>query len=335
MKNKRSLIFGIIITGLLLCGMITIFLPYVRVSQGDINQAVKVVFEDADKYLGELNGNMEQEWEETRTGVGAAEELIKLDISDDMQPLKKVKTFVLSLLYVSWALGALALVLSIALKAPWKYIFTLSLSVVAAISMLCIFIFLPNVVKNTVVIGVEEQVTATDTGLEEGIEATEGDGTLDIITGESLRDVVVTWVGEFVRELLNRAVTYGYWLWICCMGLTAVTSAMGLVLDKKRSGASITVLTGAYAGATLEVEAGIMIGRDPKKCQLVIEDGQISREHCHISYNKSTGKYLVIDHSTNGTYYVGGSRLEEKLTTEMDAGTVIQLGRKGARLRLG
>jgi len=42
------------------------------------------------------------------------------------------------------------------------------------------------------------------------------------------------------------------------------------------------------------------IGRDPNKSHLVIENGLASREHCHIEFRR--GKYVLIDHSTNGTY---------------------------------
>lgn len=42
------------------------------------------------------------------------------------------------------------------------------------------------------------------------------------------------------------------------------------------------------------------IGRDPIKSQLLIEHGLTSREHCHIEFRR--GKYVLIDHSTNGTY---------------------------------
>ncbi len=42
------------------------------------------------------------------------------------------------------------------------------------------------------------------------------------------------------------------------------------------------------------------IGRDPAKAQLVIEHELASREHCHIEFRR--GKYVLVDHSTNGTF---------------------------------
>jgi adenylate cyclase len=42
------------------------------------------------------------------------------------------------------------------------------------------------------------------------------------------------------------------------------------------------------------------IGRDAYKAQLHIESDFASRDHCHIEFRR--GKYVLIDHSTNGTY---------------------------------
>lgn len=42
------------------------------------------------------------------------------------------------------------------------------------------------------------------------------------------------------------------------------------------------------------------IGRDTQKAQLLIESEFASREHCHIEFRR--GKYVLVDHSTNGTY---------------------------------
>ena len=42
------------------------------------------------------------------------------------------------------------------------------------------------------------------------------------------------------------------------------------------------------------------IGREPAKAQLLVEHELASREHCHIEFRR--GKYVLVDHSTNGTY---------------------------------
>lgn len=52
--------------------------------------------------------------------------------------------------------------------------------------------------------------------------------------------------------------------------------------------------------ALLPEQTPFHIGRDPHKAQLLIENNLASREHCHIEFRR--GKYVLIDHSTNGTY---------------------------------
>jgi len=50
----------------------------------------------------------------------------------------------------------------------------------------------------------------------------------------------------------------------------------------------------------LPEQTPFQIGRDPHKSQLLIENELASREHCHIEFRR--GKYVLSDHSTNGTY---------------------------------
>ena len=50
-----------------------------------------------------------------------------------------------------------------------------------------------------------------------------------------------------------------------------------------------------------------IIGRDPAKATLSVMSAQASREHCHIDFRR--GKFVLVDHSTNGTYvYPEGER---------------------------
>ncbi len=44
----------------------------------------------------------------------------------------------------------------------------------------------------------------------------------------------------------------------------------------------------------------VHIGRDESSCQLAMPTGLASRDHCHIDYQY--GKFVLVDHSTNGTY---------------------------------
>lgn len=53
------------------------------------------------------------------------------------------------------------------------------------------------------------------------------------------------------------------------------------------------------------------IGRDAASCQLVMESPLSSRDHCHIDYQY--GKFVLVDHSTNGTYLKESEKPEIQL----------------------
>lgn len=46
------------------------------------------------------------------------------------------------------------------------------------------------------------------------------------------------------------------------------------------------------------------IGRDNTQCRLAVDSPLASRDHCHIDYQY--GKFVLVDHSTNGTYVKNG-----------------------------
>lgn len=58
-------------------------------------------------------------------------------------------------------------------------------------------------------------------------------------------------------------------------------------------------------------ETGLLIGRDPVSCALLLtDDPEVSRYHCRISYQKLTGFFIITDlNATNGVYTEKGQRL--------------------------
>lgn len=57
---------------------------------------------------------------------------------------------------------------------------------------------------------------------------------------------------------------------------------------------------GAREISLLPDQTPFRIGRDPDKANLHINHDLASRDHCHIDFRR--GKYVLVDHSTNGTY---------------------------------
>lgn len=123
---------------------------------------------------------------------------------------------------------------------------------------------------------------------------------------------------EFDRITLkgHKAKTSLYRLsWAECSSTDNATTVMSLTditqqLDKNR-------ICIQYQGRdfSLTPEATpFKIGRDPDLAQLHVSTGLASREHCHIEYRR--GKFILVDHSTNGTYVSVGNRPEIYLRRE-------------------
>jgi len=78
---------------------------------------------------------------------------------------------------------------------------------------------------------------------------------------------------------------------------------------------SYTNNNGSKESFTLtEDNAPIHIGRDGTTCQIAFPTGLASRDHCHIAYHY--GKFVLVDHSTNGTYVENSEGLQVYLRRE-------------------
>ena len=93
---------------------------------------------------------------------------------------------------------------------------------------------------------------------------------------------------------------------------------------------SLKILCGDLAGSTVSMGhmEQIVIGSDPESCNLVIRERGISGKHCMITYNAVSGTYLVMDQSTNGTYFIRDEkhlRLPKNCAIELRKGTPVYL----------
>ncbi len=99
----------------------------------------------------------------------------------------------------------------------------------------------------------------------------------------------------------------------------------------------VEIISGEFAGATIPVKSGedITIGRDPKRANVVTssENTSISGLHCRIRYDEQSGRYIVIDHSTNGTY-LNNEKLVHERGTYAAKGSIIKLADGAMILRL-
>lgn len=119
-------------------------------------------------------------------------------------------------------------------------------------------------------------------------------------------------------------------------GHTAVNAnGMGNSFGKLFAG-QITGISGQYRGQSIQMTTGeeIIVGRDPKYCMLVLEYPKISRRHCGIRYDIASGKYQVIDYSSNGTRLSDGTIISASQYTPVSPGSVLYLGNARESFRL-
>lgn len=68
----------------------------------------------------------------------------------------------------------------------------------------------------------------------------------------------------------------------------------------------------------------LILGKNPNKANIVFRNPHVSNVHCSVSYNAQTNRYIVKDHSSNGTF-IANKRLQKEVQTECPAGTVLYL----------
>lgn len=117
------------------------------------------------------------------------------------------------------------------------------------------------------------------------------------------------------------------------------TVALGVGSTEPKT-AAVTGVTGKYAGASFNISDGIPVtfGRSATEANIVFDqfEADISRKHCTLQYDTASGRFIVTDQSTNGTYLEDGSRLSLNRPVPLVGGTVIYLGKnKKNSFRLG
>ena len=87
-------------------------------------------------------------------------------------------------------------------------------------------------------------------------------------------------------------------------------------------------------GFALPQDKKVIVGKNPQKSNLVIADPHVSNIHCSIRYIAATNRYIIKDHSSNGTF-VNGVRLQKDTAMEYPAGTLLCLADGSNEILLG
>lgn len=87
-------------------------------------------------------------------------------------------------------------------------------------------------------------------------------------------------------------------------------------------------------GFQLPANSKVVIGKNPGKANLVINDSRVSNVHCSIQYNAENNTYIVTDLSTNGTF-LNGTKLQKSVPVTCQAGSRITLVDDSNEILLG
>ena len=92
-----------------------------------------------------------------------------------------------------------------------------------------------------------------------------------------------------------------------------------------------------FAGAQIPIANGesVIIGRAVDSCHIILEGQAISRKHCTVQYDATTGNYIVTDYSANGTFLGNGSKLPPQKNIALTPGSLIWIGSADNTFQLG
>lgn len=142
------------------------------------------------------------------------------------------------------------------------------------------------------------------------------------------------WVIAFMATGGLSGVGVGLWV----QAFIPIVLIVVIVMDRKKvtvttcvmdggSEGEILGLNGTYSGAKIPVSIeGLIIGRDAKLCNVVIDNEKVSRKHCTIIYDTAKKTYFLVDHSTNGIFKMDGTRIDAQNGTELARGEEICIG---------
>lgn len=129
---------------------------------------------------------------------------------------------------------------------------------------------------------------------------------------------------QLISTILFKNATDNFVTGQAAMPLPVPTPAQQQVKEKM---GNVCVLKGEVRGKrdyVIPKNCKIILGKNPNKANIVFRNPHVSNIHCSISYNAQTNRYIVKDHSSNGTF-IANKRLQKEVQTECPAGTVLYL----------
>lgn len=176
----------------------------------------------------------------------------------------------------------------------------------------------PLVDKDGYVVGV---CVAHSAGTDNSNYAVAADELLMLISGISELNIVT---GPFKEGLSTTAII------LIAAGVLAAGLLIALILasTKGKKGKRTLVLTGTMAGKSVQLKKGtpVVVGRDPKRCQIVYpkDTAGVSSVHCTITFNGN--EVSVADNGSSYGTFIGGNKVEPGKPAVMHRGQEITFG---------
>ena len=139
-------------------------------------------------------------------------------------------------------------------------------------------------------------------------------------------------VGRKYKERVDRELVYEN------IGTDDNEDIGGVTADKKSEKQGVLVgVKGIHEGAQFHFrpEKKLLIGRDEKTCDIVLNMPLVSRLHCIVVYHEADNMYELVDVSKNGTYLKGRKRLAPDTDYCLKPGTELSFGGTDNVYRLG
>ncbi len=115
---------------------------------------------------------------------------------------------------------------------------------------------------------------------------------------------------------VDTGMSYSTRLLLIILG-AAIAAALLIVLVARlrtKKTYKLVGVSGLYAGKTIRLtRERVLFGRDPMQCSIIYppETRAVSRRHCEIYYDGNTNRYILVDLSSQGTFFDNGQRLEK------------------------
>lgn len=150
-----------------------------------------------------------------------------------------------------------------------------------------------------------------------------------------------TFLKNIAGQLRIPLTGYGLWTAVGCQIMIVIVIAAGIIRRKTMLKGSVEAgeLLGIQGSVMdmefpMEGEETIVIGRDPASCHIILEEEEISKVHCKVSFDEKICQYRFVDCSNSGCFLAGGTRLPLGEEVIIKPETDVYLGGRKVAFRL-